>query len=59
MKSDTISLSVSRTAMGPSKTPVPVMWIEGESAGAPPEVAEGERPPHVVGVCNYYAIDIR
>ena len=52
-KSDTTSLlSVSRAAMCPSKTPAPVVRIEGESAGAPPEMTEREQPPDVVGVAS-------
>ena len=43
-------LSVSRVAMGPPRTPAPDVRIEFESAGAPPEMAEDERPPVVVGV---------
>jgi len=51
MKSDITSLlSVSHAAMGPSKTTAPMVRIEGESAVAPPEMAEGEQPPDVVGV---------
>ena len=51
MKTDTPRLlSMSRAAMGPPKTPAPDVRIEGESASAPPEMAEVEQPPVVVGV---------
>ncbi len=43
-------LSVSRAAIGLPKTPAPDVRIEFESAGAPPEMAEDEQPPVVVGV---------
>jgi hypothetical protein len=50
MKSDTEYLtSVSRAAMGLPNTPVPVVRIENESAGAPPEMAEEGQPPDIVG----------
>ena len=51
MKSDTARLlSVSRAAMGPPKTPASDVRIECESAGAPPEMAEEEQAPDVVGM---------
>jgi integrase len=51
MKSDTTRLlSVSRAAMGSTKTPAPDVRIEDESAGVPPEVAEDDLPPVVIGV---------
>jgi hypothetical protein len=51
MKSDTTRLlSVSRAAMGLSKTPAPDVRIEGESAGVPPAMAEDDLPPDVIGV---------
>jgi integrase len=51
MKTDTPRLlSVSRADMGPLKTTAPDVRIECESAGAPPEMAEEEEPPVVVGV---------
>ncbi len=43
-------LSVSRAAMGLQKTPAPVVRIEFESAGAPPELAENKQLSDVVGV---------
>ncbi len=51
MKTDTPRLlSVSRAAMGPPQTTAPDVRIECESAGAPPEMAEDEQAPVVVGV---------
>ena len=51
MKSDTTRLlSVSRAAMGRPKTPAPDVRIGCESEGTPPEMAEEEQPPDVVGV---------
>jgi integrase len=51
MKSDTSRLlSVSRAAMGLSKTPAPDVRIECESAGVPPAMAEDDLPPDVIGV---------
>ena len=51
MKTDTPRLlSVSRAAMSLPKTTAPDVRIESESAGAPPEMAEDEQPPAVVGV---------
>ena len=43
-------LSVSQAAMGTSMTLAPDVQIEVESADAPPEMAEDEQPPVVVGV---------
>ncbi len=51
MKTDTPRmLSVSRAAMGSPMTLAPDVRIEFESEGAPPEMAENEQPPVVVGV---------
>ncbi len=51
MKSDTENLlSVWRAAVGLPRTPALIVWIEFESAGAPPEMAEEGLPPDVVGV---------
>jgi integrase len=51
MKSDSARLlSVSRAAMGSTKTPAPDVRIEDESAGVPPEMAEVDLPPEVIGV---------
>ncbi len=51
MKSDTTRLlSVSRAAMGLSKTPAPDVRIEGEFAGVPHAMAEDDIPPDVIGV---------
>ncbi len=51
MKSETTRLlSVSRAAMGFEKTLAPDARTEVESAGAPPEMAESEQPPEVVGI---------
>ncbi len=51
MKSDTTRLlSVSRAAMGVSKTPAPDVRIEGESAGVPPVMADDDLPPDIIGV---------
>jgi integrase len=51
MKADTSRLmSVSQAAMGSSRTPASDVRIEVESADAPPETAEDEQPPVVVGI---------
>ena len=51
LKSDTPRLlSVSRAAMRPPGTTAPVVRIEEESAGVPPEAAVDDLPPVVVGV---------
>ena len=51
MKSDKeLLISVPRAAMGFPKTSTPVLRIEGESAGAPPEMADAEQIPVVAGV---------
>jgi len=51
MKSDTPRLlSVARAAIGIPKTPAPDVRIEDESAGAPPELAEDDLPPDMIGV---------
>ena len=51
MKSDTPRLlPVSKAAMDLPKTPTPDVWIEDESAGVPPVVAEDDLPPDVIGV---------
>ncbi len=43
-------LSVSRAAMDTPMNPVPDVLIKFEFAVAPPEIAEDEQPPVVVGV---------
>ncbi len=51
IKSSTKKLiSVSQAAMGTSMTPAPDVRIEVESADAPPEMAENEQPPVVIGI---------
>ena len=51
MKADTSRLmSVSQAAMGSSRTPASDVRIEVESADSPPEPAEDEQPPVVVGI---------
>ncbi len=51
MKSDTSRLMlVSQAAMGTSMILTPDVRIEVESADAPPEMAEDEQPPVVVGI---------
>ncbi len=51
MKSDpTHLLSVSRAAMSLPKGPAPDERIECDSASCPPQQAEDDSPPKVVGV---------
>ena len=51
IKSDTTRcFSVSRVAKGPPKTPAPYVRIECDAAEAPPELAEEEQTPDMVGV---------